>query len=177
MANPKLIIFDVYGTLLKSGHMDYIARDGLKELLDSYPNARKVAFSDGNESIVCSDLITAEIIENFEIVYTSRNCISKYVLSMKDDRIKRLDLNTENSEIKNLEQACLDFNVSIDDTVFIGDNQNGKDKDSAIYHGIKFIQVPQYRENLYDLGVNEFEDPNVMYQPRDFSFKSLIGKL
>jgi len=175
---PKVIIFDVYGTILKSDAPDYTVRDGFRELISYYSKAIIVAFSDASEDVVGSDLVVAEIINKFDVFYSERNCIQKHVLMLDNkDRLQKLGLDSENQEIKDLEQVARDFDVSLNDLVFIGDNKTNKDKESAIYHGVNFIQVPQYREKMPNERAIIINGPDVFYKPVDFSFKSLIGKL
>ncbi len=42
-----LLIFDLYGTILKADKRDGIVRDGLSILLDYYKSSRTAIFTDG----------------------------------------------------------------------------------------------------------------------------------
>jgi hypothetical protein len=177
MNNPKLIIFDVYGTILKADIMDYTPRFGLAELLENYKDAIIVAFTDADESSVGYDLSSSGLINIFKRVYVDRNCVFKSDVNINQERIELVRLCKKNFLLKNLEKVCNDFDIEKKDAVFIGDNRIGRDQDSALYYGIKFIQVPQYREKDPDKNTINFNGSNVFYEPRDFSFMSLIGKL
>lgn len=173
--DPELLIFDVYGTLLKADDKRNNVREGFVDFVNYYNNSTIVAFSDAPEQIVCDDLSSANIITYFDLVFSDRDCVFKSDTHMNHERIKSLNLFPGNYELKNLESACDQFKVEKANTVFFGDNLKGKDKDSALYYDIKFVQVPQFRDKL----PNQFMiDENVIYDEiNKFTFRNYIGKL
>jgi phosphoglycolate phosphatase-like HAD superfamily hydrolase len=157
----KLIIFDVYGTIIKTDVADGIARPGLKELQEFYKDSLNVTCSDGEKKKIEYGLKLAGIYDYFDGHYSDDNLIIS-------DRI-----------LKDLGRICKECGVKNSEAVFIGDNFVGRDEDSAKEFGIRFIKVPQFRhqlppssERIYHENYVKYDDPN-----NPFSFESLIGKL
>jgi len=157
---PKLIIFDVYGTLLRADEGDNIARPGLREFLDFYKKQLKVTCSDSPLDILITDLKNAGIYSEFLDNYGEGNLIY------------------ENGIMKNLGRICEDAYVRASEAVFLGDNHSGLDERSAKHFKIKFVKVPQFRirpasgtEKVLQKGYVKYDSQN------RFSFASLIGKL
>ncbi len=165
--------------MLKADVNDTATRPGLMEFLDHYSDYKKAVFSDAPREMVHYDLTQSGLIEKFEGIYDSRDCIREVAYSAKSKRLKELIIRSGGGNIKNLAKACSDFSVIKSDAVFIGDNFNGKDKQSAQIHQIKFIRVPQYRSQLPDEAQRKATARQIIYESQDnpFSFTSLIGKL
>ena len=157
---PKLIIFDVYGTLLYADEEDRVVRPGLRELMDFYKSQFKVTCSDGEEGNIEEDLRNAGIYEDFDNHYGSRDMVY-------EDRL-----------LKNLGKICREGNLPVSSAVFIGDNFSGRDRSSAEHFGVKFIKVPQFRARLPSTHERLCQGDDVQYEyDNSFSFTSLIGKL
>ena len=157
----KLIIFDVYGTLIKADQADGVIRPGLRELLGFYKDKLKVTCSDGQESIVGADLESVGLYEDFDMHYFADNLVMLH------------------RRLKNLNKICHDANLPTSEAVFIGDNYVGRDEDSAQEFGVKFIKVPQFRQKLPPHAERITHGEWVTYDNSEnpFSFASLIGKL
>lgn len=173
---PQLIIFDVYGTLIKSDVRDGIVRPGFRELLDAYPDTKRVAFSDGAPVKLWDSLSDAGIYQVFNRIYHAYYCTSETAYTIVDEDLRVAAMAMGGGTIKRLTVACDELQVARRDTVFLGDNFRGRDKLAGKLNRIKFIQVPQFREVL---PVSEEKDEHVRYERpgRSFSFASLIGKL
>jgi len=159
---PGLIIFDVYGTIIKSDNADGIIRPGLKELMDFYKQSLKVTCSDGRKEMVESDLESVGIYDWFDCHYSYEDTI------IKNGRI-----------LKNLGKICEDCALPVSEAVFIGDNYVRRDWDSAREFGMTFVKVPQFRHKLPSDGDRFASEDHVIYDDlkNPFSFVSLIGKL
>ncbi|MBI2545054.1 MAG: HAD family hydrolase [Candidatus Aenigmarchaeota archaeon] len=175
----RLIILDLYGTIVKADKRDGVVRPGLQEFLDYYSDSKKVIFTDGDIETVEADLRLTGLTGKFDRIYDQRHCIAEVAYHMQNEKFRKILTSRGRGDIKNLEQACKDFSIPKSDAVFIGDNFYGRDCKSAEFHGVRFIRVPQYRTNLPDLderdkteGYVEYEDPT-----SPFSFMSLIGKI
>ena len=185
----KLIILDMYGTLVKADERDRTVRPGLMEFLDNYNDSKKVVFSDEIIEGVEADLQRAGLSGVFDKIYCKDHCVFESFYAAQDEDISSYSLQNKlfrevklkqcRGNIKNLEQACKDFSIRKSDAVFIADNFYGRDKKSADLNGIRFIRVPQFRHTLPGWqemerteGYTEYEDPK-----NPFSFVSLIGKI
>ena len=159
----ELIIFDVYGTIIKTDEADGIARLGLRELMDFYKHQLKVTCTDGWESMVESDLKSAGIYDNFDYHYY-KGTITK----ANGGRI-----------IKNLKKICEDCGLSASEAVFIGDDFSGRDEASAREFGVRFVKVPQFRSKLPSNNERILNGKSVQYEDlkKPFNFASVIGKL
>ena len=174
---PQLIIFDVYGTLLKSdaSEDDFVVRAGFQELISAYPHAKKVAFSDANTRRVTRDLIQAGIYGAFSNVYDEHHCIREVAYSITDPRFRKLVMDMRGGEIKDLTTVCEREGVAKKDTVFIGDNFHGHERKAAQIHEVRYVQVPQFRNRV---PIPDERDEHVQYEtPPKFTFTSLIGTL
>jgi phosphoglycolate phosphatase-like HAD superfamily hydrolase len=79
-------------------------------------------------------------------------------------------------DLKRLDLACEEFGVTPDEAVFVGDNFNGRDKRAANFHRVRFLQVPQYRQNLPDWCEQDRNEGVIIYD-QHFNIASLINKL
>ncbi len=172
----KLIIFDLYGTILKSDKHDGIVRPGLYEIMDHYGESSKAIFTDGVAETVEFSLECAGLAGKFDKVYCWDHCVSEHAYSTKVEKFKKYLLQGGTGNVKNLSLACSDFSVSELDAVFIGDDYLGRDSKSAKLNGVRFIKVPQFRdappgwEEREDYGhYVDYEDPK-----NPFSLVSLI---
>ena len=175
----KLIILDLYGTILKADKIDEVARPGLQEFLNHYSNSKKVIFSDGNIDRVEADLQLAGLSNKFDGIYDRRHCIAEQAYHISNKKFRKLLMSQGGGDIKNLGQACKDFSVPKSDAVFIGDNLLGRDRKSAEFHGIKFVRIPQFRDNLPRYSEREHMEQYIEYESpmNPFSFALLIGKV
>ncbi len=157
----KLIIFDVYGTLIKADYADGVIRLGLRELLEFYKDKLKVTCSDGPEEIVGADLESVGLYRDFDMHYFADSLIRS------------------SRTLKNLGKICYEANLPTSEAVFIGDNFVGRDEDSAQQFGVRFIKVPQFRQKLPPYSERLTHEEWVIYEDSQnpFSFESLIGKL
>lgn len=175
----KLIILDLYGTLIKSDLHDRVVRPGLLTFLDYYKDSKKVVFSDGRPDSVRGDLESAGLLEKFNAIYDSKDCVDESVFYLSDLEEKKMLLDMGGGSFKNLAKVCEDFSISKKNSVFIGDNYAGREKKAARIHKIKYVHVPQFRERLPDEYTRLDNLKNIIYDDpsNPFSFKSLIGKL
>ncbi len=175
----KLIILDLYGTIIKADKRDGVVRPGLQEFLRHYDSSKKVIFTDGDAETVEADLELAGLAERFDRVYDERYCFYEVAYRVQNERFRKTLMSKGGGDIKNLEQACRDFSIPKSDAVFIGDNFYGRDRKSAEFHGVRFIRVPQFRANPPDLYTIENTEYYTEYEDlkSPFSFKSLIGVL
>jgi len=158
----RLIIFDVYGTIIKADHADGIIRPGLRELMNFYKKQFKVTCSDGKKEIVEDDLISVGIYDDFDNHYYYEDT------TIKNGRL-----------LKDLGKICEDCALPVSEAVFIGDNYVRRDWNSAKEFGMTFVKVPQFRHELPSDGDRFASEDHVIYEDPDrpFSFASLIGKL
>ena len=175
----KLIILDMYGTIVKADKRDGVVRPGLQEFLDYYNGSKKVIFSDGNIETVEADLQLTGLTGKFDRIYDQRHCIAEVAYHMQSEKFRKILMSRGGGDIKNLEQACKDFSIPKSDAVFIGDNFYGRDCKSAEFHGVRFIRVPQFRANIPDWTERDRMEYYVEYEnpTSPFSFISLIGKI
>ena len=157
----KLIIFDVYGTLIKADYADGVLRPGLRDLLAFYKDKLKVTCSDGDKETVEQDLESVGLYNDFDQHYFADNLIMLH------------------RRLKNLKRICFDANLPVSEAVFIGDNHVGRDEDSARAFNVRFIKVPQFRQELPESEERISHGEYVRYEDaaNPFSFTSLIGKL
>lgn len=176
----KLIILDLYGTIIRSDVGDKILRPGFPEFLEHYKDAKKVVFTDACTQQAEYDLQRAELQTKFNRVYDDRYCVAEQAYRMKNGKFREALFKRGKGQIKNLKKVCEDFSADKSDSVFISDNFLGWDALAAQIHEIRFIRVPQFRldppswrekELMQGRGV-VYEDPS-----NPFSFTSLIGKL
>jgi phosphoglycolate phosphatase-like HAD superfamily hydrolase len=160
----KLIICDLFGTLIKADVSDGIIRPGFQNFWEHYTKQGNlfVVSSDGSEEGVKDALQRAGLIEKFSGVYDARHLEGYTGESLKD-----------------LARICDDFGVSNLDAVFIGDDSREKDSCSAYCARIRFIQVPQFRENQPTQDARLRNGKTVTYEVEGnpFSFKQQIGKI
>lgn len=175
----KLIILDLYGTLIKSDRADGVLRPGLLTFLDYYKNTKKVVFSDGRPDFIRGDLESIGLLEKFDAIYDSEDCVDESVFYLPDSEEKKRLLDIGGGSFKNLIRVCEDFSINQKETVFIGDNYEGREKKAARIHGIRYIHIPQFRHALPDYSTMRLKKEHIIYDdPRaPFSFESLIGKL
>lgn len=123
----RLIILDLYGTLVRTDVADNTPRKGLVDFLKRNKREGKkiVLFTDDNEESAREVLNEARILNYFDKLYS------------------RKDLDEDGC--KNLLKVCYDFNASKYSTVFIGDNGFGRDAASSKKYRIALKKVPQYR--------------------------------
>ncbi len=123
----RLIILDLYGTLVRTDTVDNTPRKGLVNFLRrNKKEGRKIAlFTDDNEESVREVLNEAGVINYFDKLYS------------------RKDLDEDGC--KNLLKVCYDFNISRHNAVFIGDNGFGRDIASSKKYRVALKKVPQYR--------------------------------
>lgn len=123
----RLIILDLYGTLVRTDVADNTPRRGLVDFLKRNKKERKkiVLFTDDSEESAREVLSDARILNYFNRLYS------------------REDFDEEGC--KNLSKVCYDFKITKHDMVFIGDNGVGRDTASAKKYGIALKKVPQYR--------------------------------
>ena len=156
----KLIIFDVYGTLIPADSENKVVRAGLRELLDFYKARLKVTCSDAPLEDFLPELKTTGIYEHFYNHYGEGNLIYNP------------------GRLKNLGRICEDTSIPVSQAVFIGDNHSGMDERSAKHFKIQFIKVPQFRTSPPSGPEKVWQKGYVKYDPKNrFSFASLIGKL
>lgn len=176
----KLIILDLYGTIIKSDVGDHKVRQGFQEFLEHYKDSKKVVFTDACIEQVEYDFQRAGLTKTFDGIYDARYCVSEEAYTIKNRKFKEALFKRGGGQVKNLEKACKDFSIAKEDSVFISDNFLGWDKKAAEIHEIKLIHIPQFRseppnwrEELLMKGRGViYEDANNI-----FSFTSLIGKL
>lgn len=175
----KLLIFDLYGTLLKADKRDGEVRDGLLTLLDHYASSRKAIFTDGRPDIVEADLGSSGLREKFDAVYDAQHCISESYFTIKNEDLRKRMVKYGRGNIKNLEVVCNDFSIPKSDSVFIGDNFYDRDSKSARLSDVRFIQVPQFRANPPQWIEKEKNEGIIQYEDSSnpFSFEMLIGKI
>lgn len=163
----EVIIFDLYGTILKADERDGVVRNGLEEFMNFYKSKKRVVFSDGDIRRIEDDLEISGLTGKFDGIYG------------KELMVYISRLHGGDGWVKNLEMVCKDFSVAKSDAVFIGDNFVGRDQKSAEKYGIQFIKIPQFRSRAPDWSEKDFHRDYVDYEdPKNpFSFKSLIGKL
>ena len=159
-----LIILDLYGTIVKPNSSPPV-RDGFDEFIQHYrgQGAKIVISTDGPEETVIRTLYDLDLWDKVDEVYDNRDCFP----------------GDSGRTIKNLKKSCYKFSVDPSNAVFIGDNFYGGDQESADHYEMRFVKVPQYREEPPSWQVRDsleyyvdFEDPE-----NPFSFRSLIGKL
>ncbi len=179
MGKRKLIILDMYGTIVNADKRDSIIRPGLQEFLAHYREHKRVVFTDAPAEVIKSDLQLVGLAESFDKVYDCTNCISETAYGMKNKKFRGLLMRNGGGNIKNLEQACRDFHILKSNAVFIGDNDYGKDQKSAEFHRIRFIRVPQFRQDPPSWVEQDSIRDYVEYEnpASHFSFTSLIGKI
>lgn len=160
----KLIILDLFGTLVKANLSQNQVRPGFQEFFEHYKREGNlfVICSDGSERGVKDALLDTGLLEKFDGVYDERH-LERYT----------------GQYLKDLAQACQDFDFPTSESVFIGDDFRGIDSSSAYYAQVPFIQVPQFREispNREDIRRN---GRTVYYDnPKNpFSFSQLIGRI
>ena len=174
----RLLIFDLYGTILRADKRDGVVRDGLLNLLDYYKPSKTAIFTDGYEDRVMADLEFSGLIGKFDAVYHARHCVPENYLRLREEFKKRI-LKIGGGTIKNLERVCNDFGIPKAESVFIGDNFYDRDEKSAEIFGLRFIKVPQFRANPPDWREKEKNECIVEYEEpsNPFSFKTLIGRI
>ena len=123
----KLIIFDLYGTLVRVDSVPQ-QRAGLIDFLEKNKNKIIIVFTDDYDKERVKKLL-------------KENGIIKYI--KKIYYFKDID----KDDCKNLGKVCKDFNVKKQEAVFIGDNLVGRDLRSTQKYNIKFIQVPTFGYN------------------------------
>lgn len=161
----RLVILDLYGTLVKADIVDNIVRPGFQEFWEHYHKDHLfVVSTDGSKRGVKDTLQDSRLIDKLDGFYD-------------EGHLEELG----GQYLKNLVLICQNAGVDTKDTVFIGDNFAGRDENSAFYADIRFIQVPQYRDKLpsaSEIAINRhhvcYEDPN---KAKLFNFKSLIGRI
>ena len=166
-----LVIIDLYGTIVKTDGRLPI-RDGFEEFSQSYSEqgVKVVLFTDGPEESTIQILDRFLLWDKFDEVYTEKDLI----LVSYDDSFTGISY-----RLKNLQKPCNKFSVDPSNAVFIGDNKYGRDQRSADHYGIRFIRVPQYREDPPTMHERESLGDYVDFESRSnpFSFRSLIGNL
>lgn len=175
----KLLIFDLYGTLLKADKRDGEVRDGLLILLDHYASSKKAIFTDGRPDIVEPDLKLSGLKEKFDAIYDARHCISELYFKIESEDLRKRMTKYRGGNIKNLEVACNDLSIPKSDSVFVGDNFYDRDSKSAKLSDVRFIQVPQFRANPPHWSEKERNEGIIQYEDSSnpFSFEMLIGKI
>ncbi len=158
----ELIIFDLYGTLIKADKRDGILRDGFYELVEHYKQKRLILFSDAEKEDILDDLRLCKLESTITAVYCGKD------LSYERLADKRKFM------LKNLKKPCEDFSVDKSKAVFIGDNQFNRDLLSARHYDVAFIQVPQFRESEPCVRERELYKAHVQYESRGCRF-SLAG--
>lgn len=159
---PELIILDLYGTLVKSDKCDDVIRPGFQEFHDFYNNSFFAISTDGSTLGTTETLKETGLDKMMDFVYDEKH------------------LNELGGKIlKDLYLVCKNLGIPTERTIFIGDNHYGVDEDSAFCAGIKFIKVPQFREELPSETQRLFNSRWTEYEnyKNPFNFKSLIGKI
>lgn len=129
MGSYDLIILDFYDTVMHMEHEVWIPRKGIPKLLKELSEA-------GKTLVICSDegegnlrQMLGGLLDHFAEVYGRSNLVYE-----------------EGTPYKNLERICEECGVPKGRAIFIGDNHMGTDKRSAERYGIKYIRVPDGRE-------------------------------
>lgn len=159
----KLIIFDLYGTLVKSDVEDCEIRPGFQDLWEHYKKkATFIISTDGKTLDVQEILKKTKLKDKFTAVYDCEHLFE-----------------ADGRTIKDLTRILLDHSTSAKNSVFIGDNFLGCDECSAFYAKIPFIQVPQFRLSPPSEYIKSFQRDWTIYESEDnpFTFKSLIGRI
>ncbi|MBS3140889.1 HAD family hydrolase [Candidatus Woesearchaeota archaeon] len=173
----KLIILDVYGTILKSdGRLDGAVRPGLEQFMDFYRPAKIVVFTDADLERITADLQVSGLTGKFDGVYHSEHLVSELRYKHLHSPVLRKAAMRLRGNVKDLGRVCKDFSIPKRSAIYIGDNFHGRDIKSAELNKIRFIRVPQFRTNI---PYSDDKDSFVEYDNPDnlFSFESLIGKL
>lgn len=172
-----LIILDLFGTIVKADKNDFVIRNGLREFLASYSNVKKAVFSDADNDSIEYILKGTQIEEYFDGIYGAPFCIAEGAYKLKDEKL-RVMCSKLRGNVKNLGKVCVDFSVSPGRAVYIGDNFENRDKKSAEFNVVPFIQVPQFRENPPSWEQRDRTQGFIVYDDkRAFSFQNLIGKI
>jgi FMN phosphatase YigB (HAD superfamily) len=121
----KLIILDMYGTLVSLHSIKKIPRPGVKDFLERHKDKTIVVFTDAHDyDLVWADLEKAGFAPYIKKVYNY-----PYL---------------DEQEYKNLGKACQDFGVKPEEAIFISDVILERDSQSSKKYGTKFVQVPTY---------------------------------
>ena len=166
-----LIIVDLYGTIVKPDS-SLPVRNGFDEFVQYYrqQGAKIVISTDGPEETVIRTLYEFDLWDKVDEVYDERDL----------KRAEHGDFFTGGSYIvKNLEKPCRKFSVDPSRAVFVGDNFYGRDQNAADHYGIRFIKVPQYRDEIPTWRERDSTEDYVDFDDskNPFSFISLIGQL
>jgi len=166
-----LIIVDLYGTIVKTDGRLPI-RDGFEEFSQFYreQGVKIVLFTDGPEESTIRLLDRFSLWDEFDEVYTEED------LTLVDYG----DFFTGISyTLKNLQKPCNKFSTDPTNALFIGDNNYGRDQRSADHYEIRFIKVPQYRDEIPTWHERDSTKDYVDFDDskNPFSFISLIGQL
>ena len=126
----RLIILDCYDTLfIRDKREQWVLRKGVKEFLDYYKN-KKLAISSDSEKQPITDLVKKYYLED----YFKGNIYGEEIYD-------------EDTEIKHLDQVLYYTQEKAEHTLFIGDDFHNRDSASAKTYGIKFIKVPNGKED------------------------------
>ncbi len=159
----RLIICDMYGTLVKADKHDYTSRSGFEEFWEYYCPSSIFAISTDQEEKSVEDYLKG------------MNCFKKFRRIYGQSHMNELG----GQILKDLTLICESIGIPKENTIFIGDNSAGRDENSAFYADIRFIKVPQFRDSPPSNSQMAMNKHWINYEnPKNpFTFKSLIGNL
>jgi len=147
--NKKLIILDLYKTIwgsnlpLRNGLYEFLNRDSKKIFT--------ICTDDPDKNEVNKLLTELNIKNNFDSIYTYDNMI-------------RLEGDMFPSG-KDLTQICKDYQISKEETLFIGDSE--RDRTDAQRDNISFVHVPKYEQKSEQFSFDLINVNNITQRYRD----------